>query len=81
MSDDVDESEGVMYSDDEARWNWSRLLQEQDILFMPVPVPGREDFVETLGLEVWLADACVRSQWRLMKIGMSEKARKRWVFI
>lgn len=81
ISDDVDESEGVMYSVDEARWNWSRLLQEHDILFMPgpVPVPGREDLVDTLGLDVWLAD--VRSQWRLMKMGMSEKARKRWVFI
>lgn len=28
-----------------------------------------------------LGPAAVKSQWRLMKMGMSEKARKRWVLI
>ena len=36
MSDEVDESDGVMYSFDEARWNESKLLQAQEILFIPV---------------------------------------------
>jgi len=72
MSDEVEESDGVMYSADGARWNWSRLLHEHEILLIPVP----DDFgVRTRG--VFIALAAVRSQCRLTKIGISEKARNR----
>lgn len=37
MSDEVDESDGVMYSLDEARWKGSRLLQEHEMLLIAVP--------------------------------------------
>lgn len=56
-----------MYSVDADLWNASRLLQGQLTLW----IPG--------GLVLF--GAAVRSQWRFMKRGMSEKARKRWVLI
>lgn len=65
-----------MYSDEEARRNTSRLLQEQVTLVMP-------EF-GTMGFPfgvVVFGFAAVRSQCRFMKIGMSEKARKRCVLI
>jgi hypothetical protein len=78
MSDEVEESEGVMYSVEEARWKWSRLLHEQETLLIPgawiLGLVGKSAGV-LLGL------AAVRSQCLLMKMGMSEKALKRWVLI
>lgn len=74
MSDEVEESDGVMYSAEEARWNWSRLLQEQPTLFIPFPWCDGEFFTSRGGL---LGSAAVKSQCRLMKMGMSEKARNR----
>jgi hypothetical protein len=78
MSDEVEESEGVMYSVEEARWKWSRLLQEQETLF--IPGAWMAGFVGS-SVGVLLGFAAVRSQCLLMKMGMSEKARKRWVLI
>lgn len=71
-SEEADESEGLRYSVDEDRWNGSRLLQEQDILL--IPDSGIAGLVVAF---VSVLLAAVRSQCRLMKIGMSEKARKR----
>lgn len=65
MSDEVDESEGVMYSVEAALWKVSRLLQGQETLWMPC-------FGRVLGV---LGLAEVKSQCFLMKSGMSEKAR------
>jgi hypothetical protein len=73
MSEEVEESEGVMYSDEAARWKVSRLLQVQEMLWMPGGLGSGE-----LGL-FWFA--AVKSQCLFRKIGMSEKARKRCVFI
>lgn len=73
--DVVEESEGVIYSDEAARRNVSRLLQEQFTLFMPVL------WWDSFSLGVVCAFAAVKSQCLLIKIGMSEKARKRWVLI
>jgi hypothetical protein len=74
--DVVEDSEGVMYSDEAARRNVSRLLQEQVTLFMPEFGRVRFSFeVVVFGF------AAVRSQCRFMKIGISEKARKRCVLI
>lgn len=74
MSDEVDESEGVMYSFDGARWNVSKLLQPHETLLIPLLLI--ECFVLTSIPELaWFA--AVKSQWRLMKRGISEKARKR----
>lgn len=78
MSEEVEESEGVMYSDEEARWKESRLLQRQEMLLMPVP--GRAGLLAR-SAGAWFGFAAVRSQWRFMKIGMSENALKRWVLI
>lgn len=61
MSDGEDESEGVKYSVDGARWKASKLPQEHETLL--IPSPGVVFF------------AAVRSQCRLMKMGMSENAR------
>lgn len=72
MSDEVEESDGVMYSADEARRNWSRLLHGHETLLIPVP----DDF----GVSTWavlVALAAVKSQCRLTKMGISEKARNR----
>lgn len=63
---------GVEYSHDGACSGGSILLHEQVSVLIPVD--------EELGVGV-LGFAAVRSQCRLMKIGMSEKARKRWVLI
>jgi hypothetical protein len=76
ISEDVEESEGVMYSEEAARRNVSRLLQEQVTLVMPEF--GRVGF--PFGVVVF-GFAAVRSQCRFMKIGISEKARKRCVLI
>ena len=35
MSEEVEESEGVIYSVEEARWNWSRVLHAQETLVTP----------------------------------------------
>jgi hypothetical protein len=78
MSEEVEESDGVMYSADEARWNWSRLLQEQPTLLTPFPWCGGEILTSCGGL---LGSAAVKSQCRLMKMGMSEKARNRCALI
>lgn len=61
MSDEEDESEGVKFSTDGARRKVSKLLQAQETLLIPSPCA--------------VFFAAVRSQCRLMKIGMSEKAR------
>lgn len=74
----MEESEGVKYSDEAARWKESRLLQRQEMLFMPDP--GSAALLDR-SVGPWFGFAAVRSQWRLMKIGMSEKALKRWVLI
>lgn len=63
---------GVEYSDDGACSSGSILLHEQVSLLIPV---DEESGVGVIGF------AAVRSQCRSMKIGMSEKARKRWVLI
>jgi hypothetical protein len=74
--DVVEESEGVMYSDEAARRNVPRLLQEQVTLVMPEVGRVRFSFeVVVFGF------AAVRSQCRFMKIGISENARKRCVLI
>lgn len=74
MSDEVDESDGVIYSDEAALWNESRLLQEQEMLWMPAGL------ARTVVLALfWFA--AVRSQCLFRNIGMSENARKRWVLI
>lgn len=78
MSDEVEESEGVMYSDEGARWKVSRLLQRQEMLLMSEAGMGG---LLLRSVEAWFGFAAVRSQWRLMKMGMSEKALKRWVLI
>lgn len=78
MSDEVDESEGVMYSVDEARRKWSRLLHEQDTL--SIPDTWAAGFVGR-SVDALPGFAAVRSQCRLMKMGMSEKARNLWVLI
>lgn len=75
---EVEESDGVMYSFDEARWKVSRLLQAQERLLMSVPGMGGLAF-RSVG--VWSGFAAVRSQCLLMNMGMSEKALKRWVLI
>jgi hypothetical protein len=74
MSDEVEESDGVMYSVEDARSKEFRFEQEQEMLLMPV------GFVLT-GAVVVVGFAAVRSQCLFMKMGMSEKARKRCVFI
>lgn len=78
MSDEVEESEGVMYSVEEARWKWSRLLHEQATLL--IPGAWMVGFVGN-SAGVLFGFAAVRSQCLFMKMGMSEKARKRWVLI
>lgn len=79
MSEDVEDSDGVGYSFEGARWKHaSRLLHRQERLLMPVP--GTEGLVVRSAGE-WFGFAAVKSQWRLMKIGMSENALKRWVLI
>lgn len=78
----MEESDGVMYSDEEARWNDSRLLHEQERLFisLPVPVPWMAGLV-LRSVVALLGFVAVRSQCLLMKMGMSENALKRWVLI
>lgn len=74
MSDEVEESDGVMYSVEAARSKEVRFEQEQVRLWMPAGL--------ALTVVVALFElAAVRSQCLLMKRGMSEKARKRCVFI
>lgn len=69
MSDEVEESDGVIYSDEADLWKASRLLQGQETLWM----------LAGLGMAVLpvLGFAALRSQCLFIKIGMSEKARKR----
>jgi hypothetical protein len=67
-----------MYSVEEARWKWSRLLHEQETLF--IPGAWMVDLVGSC-VGALLGLAAVRSQCLFMKMGMSEKARKRWVLI
>jgi hypothetical protein len=78
MSDEVEESEGVMYSVDGARWKWSRLLHEQETLVKP---DGWTAGFVGRSIDALPGFAAVKSQCRLMKIGMSEKARNLWVLI
>lgn len=59
MSDEVDESDGVMYSLDEARWKGSRLLQEHEMLLIAVPWTADLELTSVSEL-LWLA--AVRSQ-------------------
>lgn len=74
MSDEVEESDGVMYSVEAARSKEFRFEQEQVRLWMPAGL------VLTVVVALF-GFAAVRSQCLLMKRGMSEKARKRCVFI
>lgn len=70
MSEEVEESDGVMYSVEAARWKESRLLQGHETLCIPPDlVMAALEVFEELGL------AEVRSQCFLMNSGMSEKAR------
>lgn len=71
MSDEVDESDGVMYSVEAARSKELRFEQEQVTLWSPAGLVA----------VVLFGFAAVRSQCLLMKRGMSEKARKRCVLI
>jgi sensor c-di-GMP phosphodiesterase-like protein len=74
MSDEVEDSDGVMYSVEAARSKLLRFEQEQVTLWMP------EGLVLTVVAALfWFA--AVRSQCLLMNRGMSEKARKRCVLI
>lgn len=74
MSDEVEESDGVMYSEEAARSKDDRFEQEQVMLWKPAGLA----FVGVFEV-FWFA--AVRSQCFLMKIGISEKARKRCVLI
>lgn len=67
-----------MYSDEGVRWKESRVLQRQEMLLMQDPWTGA---LLLISGGPWFGFAAVKSQWRLMKIGMSEKALKRWVLI
>lgn len=74
MSDEVEESDGVMYSVEVARSREVRFEQEQVMLLMPAGL------VLTIVVALF-GFAAVRSQCLFMKRGMSEKARKRCVLI
>jgi hypothetical protein len=74
MADEVKESDRIMYSVEEARWNVSGLLHEQERLL----VPGTGGLL-LRSLGAWFA--AVKPQCGLMNIGMLEKALKRWVLI
>jgi hypothetical protein len=78
MSEEVEESDGVIYSAEPARWNEVRSLHEQETGL--IPDPGKEDLL-LRSVGVLLEFAAVRSQCLLMKIGMSLKALKRCILI
>jgi len=77
MSSEVEESDGVMYSVEEARWTEFRLLHGQETCSIP---DGIEDLLlRSVGWS--LGFAAVRSQCLLMKRGMSLNALKRCILI
>ena len=78
MSEEVEESDGVMYSVEDARWNELRLLQEQETELIPDADLG-DLLLRSAGVVLGLAE--VRSQCLLMKRGMSLNALKRCILI
>lgn len=78
MSEEVEESDGVMYSVEEARWNDLRLLHEQETGSIP-DVDMGDLLLRSAGVALGLAD--VRSQCLLMKRGVSLNALKRCILI
>jgi hypothetical protein len=78
MSEEVEESDGVIYSAEEARWNEFRLLHEQETGLI-ADVDKGDLLLTSAGVVLGLAD--VRSQCLWMKRGISLNALKRCILI